>query len=59
MKRSLGVCTWTYGPQDLKSIAGSLAYLGFDGVELMAIWRPFVRRKPRGCWLIMGSPFCR
>ena len=34
MKRSLGVCTWTYGPQDLKSIAGSLAYLGFDGVEL-------------------------
>lgn len=34
MKRALGVCTWTYGPRDLRMIAASLASLGFDGVEL-------------------------
>ena len=34
MDRPLGVCTWTYGPRPLTEIAGSLAQLGFDGVEL-------------------------
>ena len=34
MDRPLGVCTWTYGPRPLAEIAGSLARLGFDGVEL-------------------------
>ncbi len=34
MRRKFGVCTWTYGPRDLAEIAGSLSWLGFDGVEL-------------------------
>ena len=34
MRHSLGVCTWTYGPRSLAEIAGSLARLGYDGVEL-------------------------
>ena len=34
MDRPLGACTWTYGPRPLIEIAGSLARLGFDGVEL-------------------------
>ncbi|GBQ65700.1 sugar phosphate isomerase/epimerase [Ameyamaea chiangmaiensis NBRC 103196] len=34
MKRSLGVCTWTYGPVPLAQIARSLRRLSYDGVEL-------------------------
>ncbi len=34
-KRLLGVCTWTFGEMTLAEIAGRLATLNFDGVELM------------------------
>lgn len=34
-KKKLGVCTWTFGKMPLAEIAGRLAALNFDGVELM------------------------
>lgn len=34
-KRPLGVCTWTFGDMPLAEIAGRLAALDYDGVELM------------------------
>lgn len=34
MIRKHGVCTWTFGPRPLAEIAGTLARIGYDGVEL-------------------------
>jgi sugar phosphate isomerase/epimerase len=34
-KHPLGVCTWTFGDMPLAEIAGRLAALDYDGVELM------------------------
>ena len=35
MTRQIGVCTWTFGDRPLSDVAGRIARLGFDGVELL------------------------
>lgn len=51
MNRSLGVCTWTFGPTPLETIAATLSGLGYDGVELhgdLDAFRPASARKILG-----------
>ena len=44
MNRSLGVCTWTFGPRPISEIARRVQALGYDGVELHGDLEAF---KPR------------
>lgn len=44
----LGVCTWTFGPLSLADVAGRLARLGFDGVELMGELSAYSAGEARG-----------
>jgi sugar phosphate isomerase/epimerase len=43
--RKLGVCTWTFGNRSLAEIAGRIAALNYDGVELMGDLAAYTARE--------------